>query len=242
MSDLEAVMERLLSDPTFQGALAKDPDAALAGYTLSAEDRELLGAPLVSGPGDERTVEIRTTKSSMAGLLGPVVSAFGATAGGGQSMGSASGSASGSSEAFGRAPRSDGAETIGEAVPPTETFGGFPPKESFGAVANTGTVGAAPPIAANYVTHVDVDGDGTWDAYTAYERADGGVDVHVDIQVDGNNDGVPDFIGHDYNRDGLIDTADYDTDHDGVMDTRMHDDNGDGWMDRSEPIPPPAKA
>ena len=92
MSDLEAVMERLLSDPTFQGALAKDPDAALAGYALSAEDRELLGAPLVSGPGDERTVEIRTTKSSMAGLLGPVASAFAATASGGQSMGSASGS------------------------------------------------------------------------------------------------------------------------------------------------------
>jgi hypothetical protein len=236
MSDLEAVMERLLSDPTFPGALAKDPDAALAGYTLSAEDRELLGVPLVSGPGDERTVEIRTTKSSMAGLLGPVASAFGATASGGQSMGSASGS----SEAFGRAPRSDGAATIGAAVQATETFGGFPPKESFGTVANTGTVGAAPPIAANYATHVDVDGDGTWDAYTAYERTDGGVDVHVDIQVDGNNDGVPDFIGHDYNRDGLIDTADYDTNHDGVMDTRMHDDNGDGWMDRSERIPPPA--
>jgi hypothetical protein len=242
MSDLEAAMERLLCDPTFQAALARDPDAALAGYTLSAEDRELLGVPLVRGPGEERTVEIRTTKSSMAGLLGPVVSAFGATAGGGQSMGSSSGSASGSSEAFGRAPRSDGAATIGEAVQPTETFGVFAPKESFGTVANTGTIGAAPPIAANYVTHVDVDGDGTWDAYTAYERADGGVDVHVDIHVDGNSDGVPDFIGHDYNRDGLIDTADYDTNHDGVMDTRMHDDNGDGWMDRSEPIPPRAEA
>jgi hypothetical protein len=234
MSDLDAVMERLLSDPTFQSALAKDPDAALAGYTLSAEDRELLGVPLISGPGDERTVEIRTTKSSMAGLLGPVASAFEATAGGGQSMGSASGS----SEAFGRAPRSDGAATIGEAVPPTETFGGFPPKESFGTVANTGTVGAAPPIAANYATQVDVDGDGTWDAYTAYERTDGGVDIHVDS----NNDGVADFIGHDYNRDGLIDTADYDTNHDGVTDIRMHDDNGDGWMDRSERIPPPAEA
>jgi hypothetical protein len=238
MSDLEAVMERLLSDPTFQGALAKDPDAALAGYTLSAEDRELLGVPLVSGPGQERTVEIRTTKSSMAGLLGPVASAFGVTASGGQSMGSALGS----SEAFGRAPQSDGAATIGEAVQPTETFGGLSPKESFGTVANTGTIGAAPPIAADYATHVDVDGDGTWDAYTAYERTDGGVDVHVDIHVDGNNDGVPDFIGHDYNRDGLIDSADYDTNRDGVMDTRMHDDNGDGWMDRREPIPPPAEA
>jgi hypothetical protein len=66
---------------------------------------------------------------------------------------------------------------------------------------------------------------------TAYERPDGGVDIHVDV----NHDGKVDFIGRDYNRDGLVDDADFDTELDGAMDTRMYDDNGDGWMDRSGP-------
>jgi len=78
-----------------------------------------------------------------------------------------------------------------------------------------------------------VNGDGKWDAYTAYERPDGGVDIEVDV----NHDGKIDFIGHDYNRDGLVDDAEYDTNRDGVMDTRMYDDTGDGWMDRREHIP-----
>jgi hypothetical protein len=87
--------------------------------------------------------------------------------------------------------------------------------------------------AVGYHTQVDVDGDGHWDANTAYERGDGG----VDIRVDRDGDGVAEFVGHDLNRDGLVDSADYDTDGDGVLDTRMVDDNGDGWMDRSTPIP-----
>ena len=89
--------------------------------------------------------------------------------------------------------------------------------------------------ATDYRTWVDVDGDGTWDAHTAYERTDGGVDIHVDI----DHDGRVDFIGHDVDRDGLVDSAEYDTDRDGAMDTRMVDDNGDGWLDRRESIEPP---
>ena len=238
MSDLEAVLERLLTDPVFQGALARNPEIALAGYTLSAEDRELLGVPLVSGPGEERTVEMRTTKSGVVGMLGPVASAFGVATGGGQVLGSAPGtstlgSAPGSMDTFGHAPRSDGAGTLGSAAPPTETFGAVKPTETFGAVVNSDAIGAAPTVAANYSTRVDVDGDGSWDANTAYERAGGG----VDIQADMNHDGVADFVGHDDNRDGLVDSADYDGDGDGVLDTRRYDDNGDGWMDRSGRLP-----
>jgi hypothetical protein len=103
----------------------------------------------------------------------------------------------------------------------------------FGLTDTPGSPGTPPTEAVGYHTSVDVDGDGRWDATTAYERADGGVDIHADL----NRDGVADFVGHDDNRDGLVDSADYDTDGDGVLDTRMYDDNGDGWMDRSAPLP-----
>jgi hypothetical protein len=145
-----------------------------------------------------------------------------------------SGPVGGSTSAFGLAPQSDGS-TMGDAQP-AQTFGTATAGESFGTVANTSTIGAAPagPGLDNYSTRVDIDGDGSWDAHTVHARADGGVDIHADM----NHDGVVDFIGHDDNRDGLVDSADYDTNHDGVMDVRMYDDNRDGWMDRSEPIPP----
>ncbi len=228
MSDLEKVMERLLSDALFASALARDPEAALAGYSLRAEDRELLGVPLVSGSGPDRTVEMRTTKSSMAGLLGPVAAVFQAQGGG--VVGSAP-----DSNTFGYAPRAG--VPVGDAAGATETFGTMDATETFGVASHTDTMGLAPaaPPPSDYATRVDVDGDGTWDAHTVVERPDGGVDVYADM----NNDGVPDFVGHDDNRDGLIDWAEYDTDNDGIMDTRMYDDNGDGWMDRSERIPPP---
>ncbi|MFG2036465.1 hypothetical protein [Dactylosporangium sp. NPDC048998] len=86
--------------------------------------------------------------------------------------------------------------------------------------------GAAP--TDGYHTRVDWDGDGRWDQHTYVNRADGGVDIVVDT----DGDGRPEFVGHDTNRDGLIDSADVDTNHDGVMDARYEDVNGDGWLDR----------
>jgi hypothetical protein len=111
---------------------------------------------------------------------------------------------------------------------------GFGPAEGQATWAVEPPPAAAPPIAppAGYHTHVDVDGDGHWDPYTLRGRPDGGVDILVDL----NHDGRPDFVGHDYNADGLVDSADYDTNYDGVFDTRMYDDNGDGWMDRAVKI------
>jgi hypothetical protein len=242
MSDFDTVLERLVSDPSFQAAMAADPARALAGYTLDDSERQLLEAQLVAGSGEDRTVEIRTSKSGIAGMLGPVAAAFGLSSSAHEAFGSVHGN-----QAFGSAP-SHGHEAFGEQTGHQafgtgsghEAFGsadGSSGSEAFGAAPveqqPEGAFGTARIEATDYHTRVDADGDGKWDAYTAYERPDGG----VDIEVDRNHDGVIDFVGHDYNRDGLIDDADYDTNYDGVFDTRMYDDNGDGWMDRREHIP-----
>ncbi|MEV8514058.1 hypothetical protein [Dactylosporangium sp. NPDC051484] len=86
--------------------------------------------------------------------------------------------------------------------------------------------GAAP--TDGYHTRVDWDGDGRWDQHTYVNRADGGVDIVVDT----DGDGRPEFVGHDTDRDGLINSSEIDTNHDGVMDARYEDVNGDGWLDR----------
>lgn len=241
MSDFDKVLERLLVDPAFKAAMAADPDRALSGYKLAAEERELLGVPVATGAGVSHAVEDRTTKSGVIGLVGPVVTAFGIA--GTQGLGSAPhgtstfgglgaqsmGDAPGGGSTFGNAPRSDGTVTFDE--------GGDEPTESFGTGQVVQALGGAPDReaveASDYRTWVDVDGDGSWDAHKAYERADGGVDIHADI----DGDGRVDFIGHDVNRDGLVDSAEYDRDLDGAMDTRMYDDTGDGWLDRRESIP-----
>jgi hypothetical protein len=233
VTDFDDVLERLLNDPSFASALAADPEAALRGYSLDPSERDLLTAQVVHGPGEERTVEMRTSKSGVVGMLGPVAAMLGAAAHaptGSQVFGTAPAGAT-----FGQAP-SD-AQTFG-AAPMSDSGGGTTGNETFGAVNTTESVGSAPtgegmgqaPVRAHdYHTWVDTDGDGRWDKHVDYERADGG----VDIVVDKDHDGRADFIGHDYDRDGLVDVADYDKNHDGGMDTRMYDDTGDGWMDRS---------
>jgi hypothetical protein len=236
MTDFDDVLERLLTDPSFARTLAADPDTALRGYQLDTSERELLAAQVVHGSGDERTVEVRTSKSGVAGMLGPVAAMLGAAAHaptGSQIFGTAP-----SGGTFGHAPTD--AQTFGSA-PMSDSGGGATGNESFGAVASTDSVGQAPsgeslhaaPVRAHdYHTWVDVNGDGHWDKHVDYERPDGGVDIVADM----DHDGRADFIGHDYDRDGLVDVADYDKDGDGVMDTRMYDDTGDGWMDRKTHI------
>jgi hypothetical protein len=264
MSDFERVLERLLGDPAFKAALAADPDRALAGYALAPEERETLGLPVSTSAGVSHAVEERSSKSGVVGLVGPVVTAFGVAGAqhlgsaphGTSSFGSTNaqgfGDAPTQGTSFGQAPRSGAVTSFGAAPSGGSSFGEAPrsdgdtsfgdgqePTESFGTVGASQGLGDAPGPdlveATGYRTWVDVDGDGTWDAHTAYERADGGVDIHVDV----DHDGRADFIGHDVDRDGLVDSAEYDTDRDGAMDTRMVDDNGDGWLDRRERIEPP---
>jgi hypothetical protein len=166
------------------------------------------------------------TSPGVAGLLGPVVASFGVAAGS-QTIGSAPGGG-----AFGSAPTAR--EAIGPAARGPETVGEAGPVESVGRAAGQGTssLGSAPTEPVDYSTRVDVNGDGLWDDHRAYERADGGVDIHADV----DHDGVVNFIGHDYDRDGLIEMAEFDDNLDGVMDIRMYDETGDGWMDRREAI------
>ncbi len=243
MSDFDKVMERLVTDKAFQAALAANPASALAGYTLDKDERELLATQLVTGAGGERQVESRLTKSGVVGLVGPVAASLGIAASG-QAVGSAQ-----AAQAVGSAPggqavgSSPGGEFIGAAAPAgesvgfadvgggNEAVGEAGPAEVIGK-SWTSSVGRAPVEASGYQTYVDVNGDRKWDAHTAYERADGGVDIHADM----NNDGIVDFVGHDYDRDGLVDDADYDTDFDATIDLRMYDDTGDGWLDRGVPI------
>ncbi|SNY08162.1 hypothetical protein [Paractinoplanes atraurantiacus] len=80
-----------------------------------------------------------------------------------------------------------------------------------------------------YDNQVDADGDGTLDEATYRGRADGGVDILVDL----NDDGRTDFIGVDLDLDNRVDFAGYDKDHDGDFEKRMYDDDGDGFLDRA---------
>jgi hypothetical protein len=230
MSDFDDVLERLLIDPVFQARLAADPAGALAGYTLEPHERELLNAQVAGADTADRTVELRTSKSGVVGLLGPVLSAMSYVANDDQPLQTLG---HGPIETIGDAPPHHVVTSMG-AAPGHTTMGSAPGSSSMGPAPGQATMGSAPIPATDYHTRVDADGDGHWDTYQAYERPDGGVDIAVDM----NHDGKVDFIGHDYNRDGIIDSADFDNDFDGHFETRMYDDNGDGWMDRSEAIPP----
>jgi hypothetical protein len=72
MSDFDTALERLVTDPAFRDALAADPARALAGYQLSADERDLLSAQVDTGTGGQRHVEQRTSKASLFGLLTPM--------------------------------------------------------------------------------------------------------------------------------------------------------------------------
>jgi hypothetical protein len=248
MSDFDTVLERLLTDPAFKTALAADPAGALAGYRLSPDEVDLLRSQVSTGDGAERTVETRTSKASMVGLLG----SFGGLTGGGHGAGdhlSAVGRglghpqhgsvtqhfgpvASAGDPYSGDVPghggesfQGAGADPYGASVDP---YGGYPPAPAGPAdPAMSGVVGSGDHAATGYHPHIDADGDGRWDHYTAVRHADGGVDVYEDR----DGDGLADFVGHDRNGDGILESADYDEDRDGVLDTRMTDTNGDGWMD-----------
>jgi hypothetical protein len=251
MSDFDTVLERLLTDPAFKTALAADPAGALAGYRLSPDEVDLLRSQVSTGDGAERTVETRTSKASMVGLLG----SFGGLTGGGHGAGdhlSAVGRGLGHQQTQHFGPLAGGADPYSGDAPGHggESFRGAGPSGSdpYGASvdpyggpapagpvdpAMSGVVGAGDHAATGYHPHIDADGDGRWDQYTAVRHSDGSVDVYEDR----NRDGLADFVGHDRNGDGVLESADYDEDRDGVLDTHMADTNGDGWMDTRGPEP-----
>jgi hypothetical protein len=160
MSDFDDVLERLLVDPVFQARLAADPNAALAGYRLDPGERQLLNAQLSGADGTDRTVEMRTSKSGIIGMVGPVLSAMGLEAEVGHPP----------LETIGNAPGHPPLETIGDAPihGPLESMGSAPsghvvtsmgqapePVESMGQAGGHASMGQAPSIVT--VGHYGVD-------------------------------------------------------------------------------------
>ncbi|RZU50013.1 hypothetical protein EV385_1773 [Krasilnikovia cinnamomea] len=211
------------------GAAHSGPESAHSGMGGAGDARTGLGsAPSAAGLGPWS--EFGTAAGEAAQHAADVT-------GGTQGFGSAParGAGGGAPEdltplarsGLGAAPESDGAPDLD----------GLPPVSGLGAAPHTGLgepsrfQGEAEHLAPpkGYRNRVDADGDGTWDKATYRGRADGGVDIAVDL----NRDGRADFIGHDVDADRTVDYADYDKNHDGVFEKRMYDDNGDGWLDRS---------
>ena len=261
MSDFDAVLERLLADPRFKAAFAADPNAALAGYRLAPDERELLLSQYASDAGGQSAVEQRTSKASLFGILSPLGGMGSSVAdaahhGGGAgtdashfssttytSYHSSSSYSSGPAPAYGDVGSGGaGHGMLGSVhLDGSEGHGGLsaasldaqPDQSGLSAAPDSvqgGGVGTAP--VGDYHARVDVQGDGKWDAATYTARADGGVDINVDL----NHDGRADFVGVDHDRDGLIDESYMDFNHDGKMDAHYVDTNHDGWLDKKAPI------
>jgi len=238
VSDFDDVLERLIGEPQFRAALARDPAGTLSGYDLSADELELLSAQVSGDAGGLGGVEDRTSKASLAGLLSPLVSLIGDVSGGPQGhLVGFRGAHQGLSEVH---PADQGLSDAGspdqglsEVDPADQGLTEVQPADQGLTVVgggaeqlvHGGAVGDHAPV--GYHPHIDADGDGHWDSYTAVQHADGS----VDISVDRNHDGVVDFVGHDRNHDGLVESADYDEDFNGTFETHMGDTNGDGWLD-----------
>jgi hypothetical protein len=261
MSDFDTVLERLLNEPPFAAALADDPDVALAGYRLDADEVALLRSQVAGdSAADAAKVETRTNKSSTFGLLAPfaalggVVDSFGhslAEPGGTSGFGdpghaSGFGAAPGHGSGFGSAPENawgagGGApaahSALGDAPIAHDGLGAAPPHEGLGEAPHQAlgepahSHAEAAEIAPPKGYHPRIDADGDG----TWDKAVyvGREGGGVEIRVDLNHDGKADFIGEDVDGDHKVDYADYDTNHDGVIDKRMYDDNNDGWLDRT---------
>lgn len=77
MTDLNDVLERLMTDPGFRQQLKDDPSSALAGYDLDDSEMNLLRSQVTEEAGAGGSVEQRTSKSALGGAL------FGLFGGGG---------------------------------------------------------------------------------------------------------------------------------------------------------------
>ena len=243
MSDYQDVLDRLVADPAFSRVLSKDPARALAGYTLSDEERRTLTGGTSADGGAASTVEQRTSKAGMVGLLANLTDVFQAF----QSMPSAD-------------PDSDGLTNADETLlgtdpwdPDTDHDGLSDGKEILVGADPTlaDTDGDGLPDGEEYHLHTDptdpdTDGDTLGDAEEA--------ELYEDLAKEGNVLGVNPALEADFDQDGLNDadekahgTAwnDADTDNDGLDDgvevnlgfnplVANGDSDGDGLSDVAE--------
>jgi hypothetical protein len=70
MAGIDDVLERLITDDRFREQLATDPDTALAGYDLSADERALLATRVTTDAGQSGVLEARASRAGLFGLLG----------------------------------------------------------------------------------------------------------------------------------------------------------------------------
>jgi hypothetical protein len=260
MSDFDAVLERLLNEPSFASALAADPGAALAGYRLDADEVELLRSQAApDSGGGQAAVETRTNKSSTFGLFsafadighalsaGPIAdavpgpsSAFGTAAAEAVRHATDAVSSHEATQGFGDAPGSSwgsgGGTADGQWPPPAHSgLGDAPATQAVGDAPPRSGFGDAP-ASTEYIAppkgyHPHIDANG--DGHWDKATFLGTRDHGVEIRVDVNHDGHTDFVGYDTDSDGRVDYADYDKNDDGIFEKRMYDDNGDGWLDRT---------
>jgi hypothetical protein len=240
VSDFDDVLERLVTEPHFRAALASDPAGTLAGYQLSADELDLLGSQLAADDGGAGPVEERTSKASLAGLIAPLTGLFGGSPQGhllptGHSSGQGLSdipadqgiSDTGADQALSDVPADQG---LSDVAPDQGLHSVSTPNQGLSDIHSGGQLqvsGSGDHTPVGYHPHIDADGDGHWDRYTAVQHADGS----VDIEVDRNHDGVVDFVGHDRDHDGRVESADYDEDFNGSFETHLRDVNGDGWLD-----------
>lgn len=69
MAGIDEVLERLVTDPAFRTQLSQDPATALANYMLYDDDLDVLAAAISEHAGESGSVDQRTSKSTLAGLL-----------------------------------------------------------------------------------------------------------------------------------------------------------------------------
>jgi hypothetical protein len=220
------------------GGLGHDGVGGLAPATAGQPSTPGLGPTL---PGGSSLAGPGLTGQALGDALAGPADGWG-TGAGGAGTGGAGGAGPGEVGAgFGAADPS-GTAGFGAADPSgTAGFGAAEPPSASGLVGIGDSVGdgiGAPLTSAQgpsyqppegYHIRVDVDGDGDWDRHRLHGRADGG----VDILVDADRDGQVDFVGHDDDADGRVESAEYDKDGDGFFEKTMYDDTGDGWLDRT---------
>jgi hypothetical protein len=258
MSDFDAVLERLLADPGFKAALSADPDRALAGYQLSADEVELLHAQLDIGGGGNRQVEQRTSKASLFGLLSPLAGAVGIgspiDAGAAGGISGIGGDVQGLDTAVigqGIRPGDAGSAGLGDlsqaAFGDGQTGFGDAGQAGFSDAGRAGFGGLAGEIGAP-MGHVGEDGGLLGHNIGAVQDGVGGLgaappppDYHPHIDVDGDGhwdkytvvgrpDGGVDVVA-DMNHDGRADFIGHDYDRDGLIDKADYDEDRDGTFE-----------
>jgi hypothetical protein len=253
MSDFDAVLERLVTDPGFAAALAADSSSALAGYRLDADEQALLCRQVSCDAGGNSAVEQRATKSSTFGLFAPVaavaeslVAGFGASATAGLGPSATAGMGPSATAGLGSAPGGWGGSMqtgpragLGGPVAvdglggrsAVEGLGGRPAAEGLGDAARAG-LGERGTVYSSSVRPALAQPE----EIAPPEGYRNRVDVDGDGTWDratyrGRADGGVDILV-DRNGDGRTDFVGHDVDADRTVDSADYDKDHDGFFEK----------